>query len=66
MLIYSHVVSIAFSFAVPVYEMFLILPLPQITYVSKKHGFVTLYVTATDNSECTDWVATLRQGKPLN
>ena len=34
----------------------------QVVYVSKKHGFVTLYVTATDNDECADWVASIRQG----
>lgn len=35
----------------------------QIVYQSKKHGFVTLYVTATDNSHCSEWVASLRQGE---
>ena len=29
----------------------------QVVYVSKKHGFVTLYITATDKDECADWVA---------
>ena len=35
----------------------------QIVYHSKKTGFVILYVTATDSAECSDWVATLRQGE---
>ena len=34
----------------------------QVVYVSKKHGFVTLYITATDKDECADWVANIRQG----
>ena len=32
-------------------------------YQSKKHGFVTLYVTATDKNHCSEWVASLRQGE---
>lgn len=34
----------------------------QVVYVSKKHGFVMLYITATDNDESADWVASIRQG----
>ena len=34
----------------------------QVVYFSKKHGFVTLYITATDKDECADWVASIRQG----
>ena len=32
-------------------------------YQSKKHGFITLYVTATDKNHCSEWVASLRQGE---
>lgn len=38
-------------------------PCSQVVYHSKKHGFVTLYITATDSAECGDWVSTLRQGQ---
>ena len=34
----------------------------QVVYQSKKCGFVILYITSTDSAECSDWVATLRQG----
>ena len=39
-------------------------PCSQMVHHSKKHGFVTLYITATDSAECGDWVSTLRQGQP--
>lgn len=35
----------------------------QVVYASKKSGFVTLYIIATTKEECSDWVATLRQGE---
>lgn len=38
-----------------------LLPL-QVVYQSRKCGFVMLYVTARDNAEVSDWVATLRKG----
>lgn len=34
----------------------------QVVYVSKKHGFVILYITATDRVECAEWVSSIRQG----
>lgn len=34
----------------------------QVVYQSRKCGFVMLYVTARDNTEVSDWVATLRHG----
>lgn len=37
----------------------------QVIYVTKKSGFVSLYIIATTTEECSDWVATLRQGTVL-
>ena len=34
----------------------------QIIYQTKKHGYVTLYITGRDKEECEDWVISIRQG----
>ena len=38
----------------------------QIVYVSKKQGFVALYVIARDKSECADWVSSIRNACYFN
>lgn len=38
----------------------------QIVYVSKKHGYVTLYVIARDKAESADWVSSLRNACYFN
>ena len=35
----------------------------QVIYTTKKHGFVTLYITARDRTECGEWVCVLRDGE---